>query len=168
MKIRSVFDGGELRSEFEKNGIDSKFVPIIWKHLFLTLRNTNIKSNSDSDWEWEKYVPSLPCSAYSFLRSKFKTPLSSSLHSVFHSSDNVTSKLLIKLTNGAFVEAVIMRYDTRLGKYGGKPRPGGLRATLCISSQVRFLFHIHFTFFFFFRFGFATNNMQFDASFFFR
>jgi hypothetical protein len=36
------------------------------------------------------------------------------------------------------VEAVIMRYDTRLGKYGGKPRPGGLRATLCISSQVRF------------------------------
>ncbi|GAU33061.1 hypothetical protein TSUD_152160 [Trifolium subterraneum] len=32
--------------------------------------------------------------------------------------------------------AVIMRYDTRLGKYGGKPRPGGLRATLCISSQV--------------------------------
>jgi hypothetical protein len=37
------------------------------------------------------------------------------------------------------VEAVIMRYDTRLGKYGGKPRPGGLRATLCISSQVRWL-----------------------------
>ena len=29
-----------------------------------------------------------------------------------------------------------MRYDTRLGKYGGKPRPGGLRSTLCISSQV--------------------------------
>ncbi|RVW25722.1 Dual-specificity RNA methyltransferase RlmN [Vitis vinifera] len=35
-----------------------------------------------------------------------------------------------------FVEAVIMRYDTRLGKYGGKPRPGGPRSTLCISSQV--------------------------------
>jgi hypothetical protein len=40
------------------------------------------------------------------------------------------------------VEAVIMRYDTRLGKYGGKPRPGGLRATLCISSQVRFSFFL--------------------------
>ncbi|KAL5074392.1 hypothetical protein RYX36_013376, partial [Vicia faba] len=53
----------------------------------------------------------------------------------FHSSDNLTSKLLIKLNNGEFVEAVIMRYDTRLGKYGGKPRLGGLRATLCISSQ---------------------------------
>lgn len=29
-----------------------------------------------------------------------------------------------------------MRYDSRLGKYGDKPRPGGLRSTLCISSQV--------------------------------
>jgi hypothetical protein len=29
-----------------------------------------------------------------------------------------------------------MRYDTRLGKYDGKPRPGGLRSTLCVSSQV--------------------------------
>lgn len=40
--------------------------------------------------------------------------------------------------NGSFVEAVIMRYDTRLGKYGGKPRPGGPRSTLCISSQVSY------------------------------
>jgi len=130
MKIRSVFDGVELRTEFSKIGIDPKFIPIIWKHIF---RN----SNSDfCNWEWEKHVPSLPCSAYSILRSNFKTPLSSSLHSVFHSSDNLTSKLVIKLENGSFVEAVIMRYDTRLGKYGGQPRPGGLRATLCISSQV--------------------------------
>lgn len=29
-----------------------------------------------------------------------------------------------------------MRYDTRLGKYNGKPRPGGPRSTLCVSSQV--------------------------------
>lgn len=34
-----------------------------------------------------------------------------------------------------------MRYDTRLGKYDGKPRPGGPRSTLCISSQVLFLFY---------------------------
>jgi adenine C2-methylase RlmN of 23S rRNA A2503 and tRNA A37 len=34
------------------------------------------------------------------------------------------------------VEAVIMKYDTRLGKYNGKPRSGGLRSTLCVSSQV--------------------------------
>lgn len=38
--------------------------------------------------------------------------------------------------NGNSVEAVIMRYDTRLGKYDGKPRPGGPRSTLCVSSQV--------------------------------
>lgn len=29
-----------------------------------------------------------------------------------------------------------MKYDTRLGKYDGKPRPGGPRSTLCVSSQV--------------------------------
>ncbi|KAA8545776.1 hypothetical protein F0562_020773 [Nyssa sinensis] len=84
--------------------------------------------------EWEE-VPSLPSTAYLLLRSKFK-PSISTIHSVVESSDDVTTKLLIKLQNGAFVEAVIMRYDTRLGKYGGKPRPGGPRATLCISSQV--------------------------------
>lgn len=38
--------------------------------------------------------------------------------------------------NGGFVEAVIMRYDSSLGKYNGKQRPGGPRSTLCISSQV--------------------------------
>lgn len=37
-----------------------------------------------------------------------------------------------------------MRYDTRLGKYGGKPRLGGFRATLCISSQVCFLLFFSF------------------------
>ncbi|CAJ1924680.1 unnamed protein product [Sphenostylis stenocarpa] len=135
MGIRSVFDGGELRREFEKSGIEGKFVPIIWKHLIASIAKQQMQ---DSDWDWEKKVPSLPSSAYSVLRSNLgeTTPLSSSLHSVFHSADNLTSKLLIKLHNGAFVEAVIMRYDTRLGKYAGKPRPGGLRATLCISSQV--------------------------------
>lgn len=29
-----------------------------------------------------------------------------------------------------------MRYDTRMGRYNGKPRPGGPRSTLCVSSQV--------------------------------
>ncbi|RYR59251.1 hypothetical protein Ahy_A05g025099 isoform C [Arachis hypogaea] len=128
MGIRSVFDAGEMRRELEKCGVDpDKFLPLVWKHVIL-------KSNHHSDWDWQNHAPSLPSPAYSLLRSI--PPLSSSLHSVFHSNDNVTSKLLIKLHNGAFVEAVIMRYDTRLGKYAGKPRPGGLRATLCISSQV--------------------------------
>lgn len=53
----------------------------------------------------------------------------------------MNSYLILDLKNGAFVEAVIMRYDTRLGMCGGKPRPGGVRSTLCISSQVLIFFH---------------------------
>lgn len=123
MKLRSIFDAAELRTEFEIAGINPQFIPLIWKYV---IQNPNC--------EWNE-VPSLPSSAYPLLRSKFK-PSTSTLHSVFDSIDEVTTKLLIKLQNGAFVEAVIMRYDTRLGKYAGQPRPGGLRSTLCISSQV--------------------------------
>ncbi|PON90556.1 Ribosomal RNA large subunit methyltransferase [Trema orientale] len=123
MSFRSVFDAGAIRSEFENAGLNPKFIPLIWKYVI---------QNPDCDLE---QVPSLPSAAYPLLRSKFK-PLTSTLHSATDSSDGVTTKLLIKLQNGALVEAVIMRYDTRLGKYAGKPRPGGLRSTLCISSQV--------------------------------
>ncbi|GAB2268137.1 hypothetical protein Dimus_003116 [Dionaea muscipula] len=126
MAYRSIFDGAELRAELENSGITSttRFTPSIWKHV---LQNPN-----HCDWD---DIPSLPSPAYPLLQAKFK-PLTSTLHSVSHSTDGVTSKLLIKLQNGAFVEAVIMRYDTRLGRYGGKPRPGGPRSTLCVSSQV--------------------------------
>lgn len=120
---RSVFDGGIIRAEFEKAGIKQHFIPLIWKYV---IENPNC--------EWDEF-PSLPSAAYSLLRSKFK-PLTSTLHSVVDSSDDVTTKLLVKLQNGGFVEAVIMRYDSSLGKYNGKPRPGGPRSTLCISSQV--------------------------------
>ncbi|CAH2053289.1 unnamed protein product [Thlaspi arvense] len=123
MKLKSVFDASEIRSEFESAGINPNFVIPIWKYVI---------QNPDCVWD---EIPSLPSAAYTLLHSKFKT-LTSSLHSLFHSSDGTTSKLLIKLQNGAFVEAVIMRYDTRLGMCGGKPRPGGVRSTLCISSQV--------------------------------
>ncbi|KAE8645842.1 uncharacterized protein LOC101215180 [Cucumis sativus] len=132
--FRSAFDAGELRTEFEKAGIKTTFIPFIWKHL-LHDPNNIFNHNLASEFQWEQVVPSLPSAAYSLLRLKFK-PLTSTVHSVVDSSDQVTTKLLIKLQSGAFVEAVIMRYDTRLGKYGGKPRPGGLRSTLCISSQV--------------------------------
>ncbi|KAK4744619.1 hypothetical protein SAY87_010931 [Trapa incisa] len=123
MMHRSVFDAGELTSEFENSGVNPRFIPLIWRHV---IQNPNC--------EWTD-IPSLPSAAYTVLRTKFK-PLTSSVHSVIDSTDDVTTKLLIKLQNGAFVEAVIMRYDTRLGKYAGKPRPGGPRSTLCISSQV--------------------------------
>ncbi|KAK6136934.1 hypothetical protein DH2020_029322 [Rehmannia glutinosa] len=130
MAYKSVFDASAIKAEFESAGFNPNFIPLIWKHV---LKNPN------SQWD---EIPSLPSAAYPLLNSKFR-PCTSTLHSAVNSSDQVTTKLLIKLqntvhpgiTNGEFVEAVIMRYDTRLGKYGGKPRPGGPRSTLCISSQ---------------------------------
>ncbi|OAY71844.1 uncharacterized protein LOC109721303 [Ananas comosus] len=123
MAMRSVFDGGALRTEFESAGISIHFIPLIWKHV---LQNPGCDLDS---------VPSLPSAAYPLLRSKFRA-MTSSLAAAVDSKDRDTTKLLIRLQNGAFVEAVIMRYDTRLGKYNGNPRPGGVRSTLCVSSQV--------------------------------
>ncbi|XAR52924.1 23S rRNA (adenine(2503)-C(2))-methyltransferase [Bertholletia excelsa] len=123
MALRSVFDASEIKAQFENAGISTQFVPLIWKYVI-----------QNPGCEWDE-VPSLPSTAYPLLRSRFKTS-TSTIHSIIHSRDEVTTKLLIKLQNGAFVEAVIMKYDTRLGKYGGQPRPGGPRSTLCISSQV--------------------------------
>ncbi|KAG8368488.1 hypothetical protein BUALT_Bualt15G0050600 [Buddleja alternifolia] len=123
MAYKSVFDASAIKSDFELAGLNPNFIPLIWKHI---LQNPNCG--------WDE-IPSLPSAAYPLLRSKYK-PSTSTLHSAIDSSDQVTTKLLIKLQNGEFVEAVVMRYDTRLGKYDGKPRPGGLRSTLCVSSQV--------------------------------
>ncbi|WCJ17967.1 Dual-specificity RNA methyltransferase RlmN [Euphorbia peplus] len=123
MKVASIFDVGDLRREFEEAGVGLHFIPSIWKYV---LKNPNCKLED---------IPDLPSAAYPILKSKFTT-FTSSVHSVIESSDGVTIKLLIKLKNGAFVEAVVMKYDSSLGKYGGKPRSGGPRSTLCISSQV--------------------------------
>ncbi|XP_057788135.1 uncharacterized protein LOC131005267 [Salvia miltiorrhiza] len=123
MAYKSVFDVSAIKSDFEVAGLNPNFIPQIWKHV---LKNPNCR--------WDE-IPSLPSAAYHLLDSKFR-PSTSTLHSAIDSSDQVTTKLLIKLQNGEFVEAVIMRYDTRLGKYDGKPRLGGPRSTLCVSSQV--------------------------------
>uniref|UniRef100_A0A3Q7ES05 Radical SAM core domain-containing protein n=2 Tax=Solanum lycopersicum TaxID=4081 RepID=A0A3Q7ES05_SOLLC len=123
MALKSVFDSSVIRAEFDKAGINNRFIPLIWKYVI---------QNPDCNWE---DIPSLPSSAYTLLRAKFKAS-TSVVHSVFESNDGVTTKLLIKLQNGAFVESVIMRYDSSLGKLNGKPRPGGPRSTLCVSSQV--------------------------------
>ncbi|KAL6270622.1 hypothetical protein ACE6H2_027533 [Prunus campanulata] len=123
MSFRSIFDAGELKSELEKSGVKPSFIPYIWKQVI---------QNPDAQLD---QIPSLPSAAYPLLTSKFKT-LTSCVHSAMDSSDQLTTKLLKKLQNGALPEAVIMSYDTRLGKYNGKPRPGGMRSTLCVSSQV--------------------------------
>lgn len=123
MAVKSIFDSPALRTELEKAGINTSFIPQIWKYV---IKNPNCKFDE---------IPSLPSALYPLLQSKFKTS-TSTVDTVLESLDNVTTKLLVKLQNGAFVEAVIMRYDSRLGMCGGKPRPGGVRATLCVSSQV--------------------------------
>ncbi|CAL4938129.1 unnamed protein product [Urochloa decumbens] len=121
---RSVFDAAYIRSEFSAAGISTHFIPLIWKYV---LQNPWC---GDLDG-----VPSLPATAYALLQQKFR-PTTSTLTAAADSKDRTTTKLLIRLQNGESVESVIMRYDTTLGKYDGKPRSGGVRATLCVSSQV--------------------------------
>ncbi|XP_057963770.1 uncharacterized protein LOC131154945 isoform X2 [Malania oleifera] len=87
MRFRSVFDAGELRAEFEKAQINYSFIPLIWKYV---IQNPNCELDQ---------VPSLPSAAYPLLRSKFK-PCTSTLHSIIDSSDQVTTKLLVKLQVG--------------------------------------------------------------------
>eukprot|EP00268_Persea_americana_P051475 TRINITY_DN568_c0_g1_i5.p1 TRINITY_DN568_c0_g1~~TRINITY_DN568_c0_g1_i5.p1 ORF type:complete len:377 (-),score=48.95 TRINITY_DN568_c0_g1_i5:489-1619(-) len=123
MSFHSVFDLGAIRSEFQAAGISPQFIPSIWKYVL-----QNPKSEAHG-------TPSLPSSAYPILISKFRS-MTSTLESAVESKDGITTKLLVKLQNGSFVEAVIMKYDPSLGTYDGKPRTGSQRSTVCISSQV--------------------------------
>ena len=43
-----MFDSGELRGEFEKNGIDPKFIQITWKDL---VSADSKQQKEDEDWE---------------------------------------------------------------------------------------------------------------------
>ena len=95
MAISSIFDGGELRRQFHSAGINPNFIPFIWKYVV---------QNPNCDWD---DIPSLPSAAYPLLRSHFK-PSTSSLHTVIDSSDNVTTKLLIKLQVLAFYDPGFM------------------------------------------------------------
>nr|CAD1837837.1 unnamed protein product [Ananas comosus var. bracteatus] len=135
MAMRSVFDGGALRTEFESAGISIHFIPLIWK-----VRVSHSPSSSSSGMCSKTLAatstPSLPPFCGIPPPQVQVRAMTSSLAAAVDSKDRDTTKLLIRLQNGAFVEAVIMRYDTRLGKYNGNPRPGGVRSTLCVSSQV--------------------------------
>ncbi|KAG8073905.1 hypothetical protein GUJ93_ZPchr0006g41367 [Zizania palustris] len=121
---RSVFDAAYIRAEFAAAGISPHFIPLIWKYVLQNPRCGDLDG-----------VTSLPAAAYALLRQKFR-PITSTLTTAAESRDGTTTKLLIRLQNGESIEAVVMRYDTRLGKYDGKPRLGGVRSTLCVSSQV--------------------------------
>nr|TKV97600.1 hypothetical protein SEVIR_9G505100v2 [Setaria viridis] len=137
---RSVFDAAYIRSEFSAAGISAHFIPLIWKYATLRQNPTRTPQSRpyvlQNPWCGDLCgVPSLPATAYALLQQKFR-PTTSTLTTAADSKDRTTTKLLIRLQNGESVEAVIMRYDTTLGKYDGKPRSGGVRSTLCVSSQV--------------------------------
>ncbi|RPH60040.1 MAG: 23S rRNA (adenine(2503)-C2)-methyltransferase, partial [Chloroflexi bacterium] len=52
------------------------------------------------------------------------------------SSDKQTRKTLFRLTDGRQIEAVLMRYDSTSSFDNTPERPGRIRRTLCISTQV--------------------------------
>ncbi|KAI9073883.1 hypothetical protein K1719_044155 [Acacia pycnantha] len=42
MPLRSVFDAGDIKREFENAGLDPKFVPIIWKHVIQNQKRNGV------------------------------------------------------------------------------------------------------------------------------
>ncbi|GLJ06972.1 hypothetical protein SUGI_0054400 [Cryptomeria japonica] len=121
--MNSVFEEAVIRQQFEQRGINLKLISLIWKYLAV---HENVEAYE---------VPGLSKAACDVLRTNFKST-TSTVKATVKSADQSTTKLLIQLQNGSFVETVIMSYDSRLGTYAGRQRPGGPRATLCVSSQV--------------------------------
>ncbi|KAI3968670.1 hypothetical protein MKX01_028820 [Papaver californicum] len=64
MAFKSIFDSAALRNELEKAGINTSFIPLIWKYVI-----KNPKCEFDE-------IPSLPLVVYPLLQSKFKTSTS--------------------------------------------------------------------------------------------
>ncbi|GAQ91144.1 radical SAM superfamily protein [Klebsormidium nitens] len=119
-----VFDEPALRRAFEAAGVKEVHLGAVWQHVI-----SSAGAGRPED------APGLPGSAREVLQRHFAA-VTSSVQEVKTSADGSTSKLLIRLQDGLQVEAVIMRYDASAGRYAGGPRPGGPRATLCVSSQV--------------------------------
>eukprot|EP00270_Netrium_digitus_P018056 TRINITY_DN6798_c0_g1_i1.p1 TRINITY_DN6798_c0_g1~~TRINITY_DN6798_c0_g1_i1.p1 ORF type:complete len:397 (+),score=91.73 TRINITY_DN6798_c0_g1_i1:109-1299(+) len=123
-----LFDHVKLSEALVAAGVKTLHVQNILSHV-----SSNFESQEGSD-DWYS-VPGLPHAAMEVLREKF-APLTSRLQSRRDSSNGSTTKLLLELQDGLRVECVIMRHDASAGVYAGQQRPGGPRATLCISSQV--------------------------------
>lgn len=88
--------------------------------------------NPDAGWD---SVPDLPRAATQLLDSQF-TRSTSRLVGAQDSAGGDAVKLLVRLQDGAEVEAVIMLYDTRAQDELDPAPRGGERATLCVSSEV--------------------------------
>jgi hypothetical protein len=113
--LQAFFEAGIGKAEFHATRL--------WGHL--------IRYPGDS---WQN-VPGLPDLAKSILDSNF-TKFTSRLHAVQRSSDGETMKLLLMLQDGLRIESVVMRYDTKSASEHRERESGGVRSTLCVSSQV--------------------------------
>ncbi|KAI9356757.1 hypothetical protein DFJ73DRAFT_221170 [Zopfochytrium polystomum] len=74
-------------------------------------------------------IPNLPERLYPLLAERF-TPLTSTIATRQDSEDGSTTKLGIRLQDGAMIETVIMRYNK------GESRRGRARISVCLSSQI--------------------------------
>jgi hypothetical protein len=125
---QSVWDAEAVSSAFAAAGVPKveHHVSRLWGHLI---------RHSSSSWH---DVPDFPQSALATLDASF-VKFSSKLNAVKCSKDGETLKLLLQLQGGMQVEAVVMRYDTQCKHSrdsGAASTSGGLRSTLCVSSQV--------------------------------
>ncbi|GJP68304.1 hypothetical protein CLOP_g25032, partial [Closterium sp. NIES-67] len=124
LTLLSALDEASLTSLLQQHGVKESHGRTIISHV---IRTRGLGSFTD--------IPKLPQPLYSLLEDSFAA-CSSEVVDEQTSQDGDTTKLLIRLQDGLTVEAVIMRYDASEGRYNGYQRPGGERATLCVSSQV--------------------------------
>ncbi|CAI7807331.1 unnamed protein product, partial [Closterium sp. NIES-54] len=118
-----ALDEASLTALLQRHGLKESHSRTIISHV---IRTRGLGSWTD--------IPKLPQPLYSLLQDSFVASTSEVVEEKT-SHDGETIKLLIRLQDGLTVEAVIMRYDASEGRYNGGQRPGGERATLCVSSQ---------------------------------
>lgn len=123
---QSVWDQDAVRKAFIEEGVGNVELHLsrLWGHMI---------RHPQDDWHG---VPSLPEKAKRRLDAGF-VKFSTRLDAAQRSGDGETIKLLLRLQDGLQIEAVVMRYDTqRGGGDAGGGATGGVRSTLCVSSQV--------------------------------
>ncbi|EGD80439.1 radical SAM domain-containing protein [Salpingoeca rosetta] len=129
-----LLDEGLVLEECTKLGINHKHAYKMWRHI-IARGVTDVEE-----------IPELPKALYKLVKEKFVIT-TSKLESFKTSADESTTKLLIRLQDGALVETVIMRYGRvelrnfpsdrqRRTEDGETVFASKERATVCVSSQV--------------------------------
>eukprot|EP01147_Barroeca_monosierra_P008640 gene8640-1047_t len=129
-----LLDEEIVLQECRKRGINQKHAYSMWRHI-IAKKFTNVDE-----------IPELPKALYQLVKEKFSL-LTSKLEDKKTSADGSTTKLLIRLQDGALIETVIMRYGRfelsnfpaerqRRTENGETVFASKSRATVCVSSQV--------------------------------